>query len=479
MSTRILERPAQVKTSTAKAAPKAHSARWILLLLVTDVVLFLVASGLGALIGFHHWESRRIVGHLLIAEGLFLALWVVLFDRLGLYRRTYALSMKDELYYTVTALILGTIPQLVLFTIYPGISTSRLALLYALGLSIVLVGTARAILHGIRKHKRWNGSRRTSIVGTTERVSRVLESLELHDESETLLIVVDDIDETIAQIDLSRDANLEGIEWFDRARTWGCDILILTEILPPHLVAHLLEVSARERIQLAFAPPRITRFAYDLSLSTDGRQALIIPARLRSCTPRAQLFKRLIDMTFATVALLLFAPVMLLSAIAVYLDSGGPVIFAQDRVGAGGRIFRILKFRSMRVNAERDVGAVWATSNDPRKTRVGAFLRRFSIDELPQLFNVLRGDMSLVGPRPERPVFVDLFRTTLPRYDERHLIAPGITGWSQMHMKRVLEPSATAEKLEYDLQYLENWSLFLDISVLFQTLCEFLFQRAA
>jgi putative colanic acid biosynthesis UDP-glucose lipid carrier transferase len=133
----------------------------------------------------------------------------------------------------------------------------------------------------------------------------------------------------------------------------------------------------------------------------------------------------------------------------------------------------------MKRDAERDVGAVWATEKDPRKTRVGAFLRRFSIDEMPQLLNVLRGDMSLVGPRPERPVFVDLFRKTLPRYDERHLIRPGITGWSQIHMQRVLEPTAAGEKLEYDLQYLENWSPFMDLSVLFQTLFEFVFHRAA
>jgi lipopolysaccharide/colanic/teichoic acid biosynthesis glycosyltransferase len=145
----------------------------------------------------------------------------------------------------------------------------------------------------------------------------------------------------------------------------------------------------------------------------------------------------------------------------------------------GGKAFRILKFRSMRRDAESTIGAVWATGNDPRKTRIGAFLRRFSIDELPQLFNVLRGDMSLVGPRPERPIFVDLFRTTLPRYDQRHLVRPGITGWSHVHMKRNVDMSAAGERLAYDLQYLENWSPYLDVAVLFQTLCEFLFHRAA
>jgi exopolysaccharide biosynthesis polyprenyl glycosylphosphotransferase len=479
MATRIIERPAQLRTPTVRNAPKPYSRRWIGILLASDIVLFVVASGLGALIGFHHWNSPRILGHLLIAEVLYVALWVLVFDRLGLYRRTFALSMKDELYYTIAALIMGTVPQLVLFTIYPGISTSRIALIYALAFSIVLVGSSRALFHQMRQIQWVKGKRRICIVGTTEGVSSVLESLELSDDSETLLITVDDINETVAQIDLSRDADLDRIEWFNHARRWGCDALILGEMLPPHLLGYMLEVAARERIRLAFAPPRFARYAYDLSLSTDGRQVLIVPARLRACTPRAQLLKRLADIVFACVALALFAPVMVLAAIAVYLDSGLPILFAQERTGVGGKPFNILKFRSMRQDAEREGGAVWATEHDPRKTRIGAFLRRFSIDELPQLFNVLRGDMSLVGPRPERPIFVDLFRTTLPRYDERHLVRPGITGWSHVHMKRNVATSAAAERLEYDLQYLENWSLYLDVAVLFQTLCEFLFHRAA
>ncbi len=343
----------------------------------------------------------------------------------------------------------------------------------------MLVGGSRAAFHALRSHSRFASTRRTAVVGTPERVAAALESLDLPEDSATLVVTVDDIDDTVNEIDLRRDADLTCIDWFHRARSWGCEVLILTEILPPNVVTHLLEVSARYHIQFAFAPPRITRFAYSLSLASDGRQALIVPARLRACTPRAQLFKRIMDVTLACVALVLFSPVMIAAAIAVYLDSGLPILYAQDRVGLGGRVFPILKFRSMRKDAEREVGAVWASAADPRKTRVGAILRRFSIDELPQLLNVLRGDMSLVGPRPERPVFVDLFRKTLERYEERHLIRPGITGWSQVHMQRVLEPSAAAEKLEYDLQYLENWSPFLDLSVLFQTLFEFLFHRAA
>lgn len=479
MSTRIVEHSVVREPPLLRGAPKRYSAGWVALLLVSDTVCFVVATILGALVGFHNWRVPSVVDHLVLADVLFVALWILIFDRLGLYRRTYALSMKDELYYTVAALCMGTVPQFVLFTIYPYISTSRAALLAALGFSIVFVGTSRAIIHNLRGARRFNRHRRTTIVGTASRVETVAQSLEVARNLETQLVIVDDIDASVAQIDLSRDAHLERIEWFMRARAWGSEQLILTEIVPPYVVAHLLEAAARERIEIAFAPPRITRYAYDLSIATDGHQALIVPSRLRACTPRAQLFKRIVDVAVATLALVVFAPLMLLAALAVLLDSGRPVLFRQERVGLGGRIFQIYKFRSMRPDAESDVGPVWASAHDPRTTRVGAILRRLSLDEFPQLFNVLRGDMSLVGPRPERPVFVDLFRTTLARYDERHLIRPGITGWSQVHMKRILEPSAAAEKLEYDLQYLENWSLFLDTSVLFQTAVEFLFHRAA
>jgi lipopolysaccharide/colanic/teichoic acid biosynthesis glycosyltransferase len=169
---------------------------------------------------------------------------------------------------------------------------------------------------------------------------------------------------------------------------------------------------------------------------------------------------------------------MMACALAVYLDSGAPILYRQERVGMGGRTFRILKFRSMRLDAEEGTGAIWVRQNDDRRTRVGAILRRLSFDELPQLFNVLRGDMSLVGPRPERPVFVEAFRLQMPRYDERHLVAPGITGWSQIHMRRVLDPSDVTEKLEYDLRYVEQWTIWLDVAILFKTAVEFLFHRS-
>lgn len=460
-------------------ATAPYPASWTVVLLATDIVLFVVASELGALIGFHHWDKPRLVQHLVIEQAIFVAMWLLVFYRLGLYRRTYALSKKDEFYYTVAALCLGTIPQLIFFTIYPGISPSRIALSFALLFSIMFVGSTRTLLHGMRDDGRFRRHRRIAIVGDPERVTQAEASLEVAEDCRAILIAVDDLDGSIARSHIQCAEDIERMDWFLRAREWDCDTIILTEIVAPALMMHLIAAAGRYQIELAFAPPRIMRYAYTLSLHTSGRQALIVPAPLSACTPRAQLFKRMMDVTLASLAVLLFAPVMAAAAVAVLLDSGRPVLYRQARVGANGRMFDILKFRSMRNDAEAHSGAVWATSGDPRCTRVGALLRRFSIDELPQFFNVLKGDMSLVGPRPERPVFVQRFRQDIPRYDERHLIRPGITGWSQVHMKRVLETSAAAEKLDYDLQYLENWSPFLDLSVLFRTLAEFLFHRAA
>lgn len=476
MSTRIVERAPALPQRPATRTLDAYPATWTAVLLVCDVILFVIASELGALIGFHHWDKARLVQHLLIEQSIFVFVWVLVFFRLGLYRRTFALSKKDEFYYTVAALSLGTIPQLVFFTIYPGISPSRIALSFALLFSIILVGSTRTFLHGIRESQRFQRHRRVAVVGEAERIMQAAGSLNL--DCETLLVAVDDMDGSIADVGLARDTDIERMDWFRQAHEWACDTIILTEIVPPSVMTHLLELAARSQIQVAFAPPRIMQYAYSLSLQTNGRQALIVPSRLSACTPRAQLFKRIMDIALGGIAIVLFAPVMLLAAVAVFLDSGRPILYRQARVGAQGRIFNMLKFRSMRVNAEAETGAVWASSEDPRRTRTGAFLRRFSIDELPQFFNVLRGDMSLVGPRPERPSFVEQFRQTVPRYDERHLIRPGITGWSQVHMKRVLDPSAVGEKLDYDLQYLENWSPFLDVSVLFQTLVEFVFHQA-
>ena len=177
--------------------------------------------------------------------------------------------------------------------------------------------------------------------------------------------------------------------------------------------------------------------------------------------------KRGMDIAVSALGLTALSPFMLLTALLIKLSSKGPVFYAQERVGLDGKPFPMLKFRSMRVGAESDTGPVWATKDDPRRTWLGSLLRRTSIDELPQFINVLLGDMSLVGPRPERPVFVEQFKQVVPRYMERHQEKAGMTGWAQVNGLR--GDTSIVERTKYDLYYIENWSLLFDIKIIVRT----------
>jgi sugar transferase (PEP-CTERM system associated) len=182
------------------------------------------------------------------------------------------------------------------------------------------------------------------------------------------------------------------------------------------------------------------------------------------------LVKRLVDLMGSLVLLALAAPVMLLTAVLIKLDSRGPILYSQERVGQGGRLFHVVKFRSMRTDAEKDGVPRWATAGDNRVTRVGRVIRKCRVDELPQLFSVLKGDMSLVGPRPERQFFVEQLTHQIPFYAVRHSIKPGVTGWAQVRYQYGSTLEDTTQKLQYDLYYVKNHSLFLDLVVLFETI---------
>jgi sugar transferase (PEP-CTERM system associated) len=190
-----------------------------------------------------------------------------------------------------------------------------------------------------------------------------------------------------------------------------------------------------------------------------------------------QLAKRGFDILCSSVLLTLASPVMLLTILAIKLDSPGPIIYRQERVGLGGRIFMCLKFRSMRTDAEKDGVARWAAKNDARITRIGAFIRKTRIDELPQLLSVLKGQMSLVGPRPERPSFVAQLKEQIPFYDVRHSVKPGVTGWAQVRYSYGASLEDARRKHQFDLYYVKNNSLFLDLLVLIETVSVVLFRE--
>lgn len=180
--------------------------------------------------------------------------------------------------------------------------------------------------------------------------------------------------------------------------------------------------------------------------------------------------KRAFDIICASLLIILALPIMALAALAIVLENGFPLLYRQERVGLHGRLFNVIKFRSMYRDAEKDGKPIWASSKDNRVTRVGRVIRKMRVDELPQLISVLKGDMSLVGPRPERPYFVDQLTKEIPFYAVRHSVKPGVTGWAQVRYHYGATVEDSAEKLQYDLYYVKNHSLFLDIVVLFETI---------
>ena len=195
--------------------------------------------------------------------------------------------------------------------------------------------------------------------------------------------------------------------------------------------------------------------------------------------PQDVVYQRIINSVLAAIGLVIAAPFMLLTVAAVWISSAGPVLYRQVRVGLNGAPFTLYKFRSMRADAEKGTGAVWATKDDPRVTRVGRIIRKIRFDELPQLFNVLKGEMAIVGPRPERPEFVKALSEQIPFYRQRHCVRPGITGWAQISHKYGDTLEDAIIKLEYDLFYIKNMSLSLDTYIIFHTLKTMLMSRGS
>ena len=241
-------------------------------------------------------------------------------------------------------------------------------------------------------------------------------------------------------------------------------------VLPPNLHAsqeELLGALADSSVDVRLVPDMVEHMRLNAGVEElDG-----LPVILLSQTPLvgwSRWIKVVVDYFLGTLALLAFSPLMVVIALVVKCTSRGPVLYHQERMGLDGVQFRMYKFRSMRIDAEAESGEVWTREDDERRTRFGAFLRKTSLDELPQLFNVLRGEMSLVGPRPERPVFVEKFRASVPDYMLRHKVKSGITGWAQVNGWR--GNTSIEKRIEFDLHYIKNWSLGFDFKILWLTL---------
>ncbi len=253
------------------------------------------------------------------------------------------------------------------------------------------------------------------------------------------------------------DAHLQGVE-ID-------EVIVALEPNETQFVRKIISICEKNGTKVSVIPFYNDIIPSNPTIEIIGKSKLI---NLRS-NPLDNLgfaiIKRGIDVAGSAVALFMLSPLMLVAAIGTKLSSKGPAFFCQQRMGRGKKIFRMYKFRSMKVNVDQDTA--WSTNEDPRKTRFGSFLRKFSIDELPQLFNVFKGDMSLVGPRPEIPHYVEQFKEEIPLYMVKHQVRPGMTGWAQVNGYR--GNTSIIKRIEHDIWYIENWTLELDIKILFMT----------
>jgi len=256
----------------------------------------------------------------------------------------------------------------------------------------------------------------------------------------------------------------------DILHRYAVDVAVLTEseTLQREGVSHVAKVCEREHVQFKMVPHFFEVLVSGLRPSVVGGVAVLGVDSLPLNAYENRILKRTIDIIGASVGLLLAAPLILIFGVLVYQESPGPIFYRQTRSGRNGRLFGMFKIRSMRMDAESEGKAQWAKENDPRRLKVGAFMRRWNIDEVPQFWNVLIGDMSLVGPRPERPELIEHFKFTVPHYQTRHSCRPGMTGWAQIHGWR--GNTSLEGRIRADIWYVENWNLFLDFRIMARTL---------
>jgi exopolysaccharide biosynthesis polyprenyl glycosylphosphotransferase len=250
--------------------------------------------------------------------------------------------------------------------------------------------------------------------------------------------------------------------------TQALDIVLVADVnVPVNHWEALASLCEKELVQFKVVPSFFSILISGLHLETLSGIPILGVSRLPLDRMFNKLVKRVIDFAGATVGLLLTAPLVVIFGTLVYLESPGPILYRQRRLGRNGKTFDMLKIRSMRLDAEQDGKVGWSTKNDPRRLRVGTFMRKWNIDETPQFWNVLKGEMSLVGPRPERPELIRNFKHDIPHYHARHTVKPGITGWAQVNGLR--GDTDLTQRISHDLYYVEHWNPLFDLQVMFLT----------
>jgi Undecaprenyl-phosphate glucose phosphotransferase len=406
-----------------------------------------------------------------------LIVWGVSFRAFDLYRPRRIGSHLSEAADIAKASSMGALVLVAVMTFFfRGYDYSRIVIIYFWILSIVTVWFSRAIFREALRFARRHGYnlRYAVVVGSGELATTVVRRMRARPDAgiQILGIVGDKTQEIEGVTRLGGYADLHAV--LD-SRTVDHVIVALAHEDQGRL-GGLLDTVGDEPVTIHVVPD-LFRFASLRGGVEEFEGMPFIHLRDSPLHGWNQVTKRAFDIVFALVVLVGFSPLFGLLAAGIRLTSPGPVLYRQERMGLDGQRFNMLKFRTMRMNAEAETGPVWTATDDPRRVRFGAFLRRLSLDELPQFVNVLRGEMSVVGPRPERPVFVERFRQTVPGYMLRHKVKAGLTGWAQVHGLR--GNTALDKRIEYDLEYIERWSLGLDLKIIALTIVRILFERNA
>ena len=400
-----------------------------------------------------------------------LVIWGLVFLMSGLYQPQRATRLPLIAFTVARAVFLGLVVSVFAMFFFRAFSFSRLHMLvFGLVSSGMLVGLRLAIFAVLRQaRRRGRNMRRVLIVGAGHAGQRIANAFRLYPWMGIEVVgFLDDLTQNDPGNILGTTEEIGDV--MDRLATEGRRIDSVYIALPSwasEKIDQMMAAATKRLAHVSFVPDL---FQFEVILNhrvsdIDGLPVIHLVDEAPHDVRRA--LKRSVDIVFSASVLLLLSPLFVMLAIAVKMSSPGPVFYRQERMGLNGHQFDMLKFRSMPVNAEAPTGAVWATPGESRATPAGAFLRRTSLDELPQFINVLKGDMSVVGPRPERPVFIEEFKDRVPNYMLRHKMKAGITGWAQINGWR--GNTSIEKRIEYDLYYIQNWSLYLDFKIMLLT----------
>lgn len=405
-----------------------------------------------------------------------IGIWFVVLAASGFYRRTgHHRSAFVEALDILQSCFFATLAFIAFTYVYEEYRYSRVVMaLFAVVHPWMIISGRSLIRKGLRVYRRSAPPRRSLVIGSGESLRHALDlgaAFDLSRGEIAGVILVGDDAQKLAGLALCRARDLLVVEqpadWTDYfSRNPVQSVVIALPHKSYDFLDSELEHIADQVPDVKLVPDllRYTRFAAGVDV-IDGTPVVTINES--PLAGMGSVMKRALDIVGASFAIILFSPVMLTAALLVRVTSKGPILYRQERMGLDGKTFHMLKFRSMPIDAESKTGAIWATAGDLRATPVGRWLRRTSLDELPQFFNVLVGDMSLVGPRPERPIFVAQFRRKVPGYYLRHKTKAGITGWAQVNGWR--GDTSIEKRIECDLFYIQNWSLWFDIRIMFLT----------